>query len=201
MGSWSSFNPRSHEGNDWAGCTILTLECAVSIHVPTRGTTSYRISGSHSAGVSIHVPTRGTTRPDRRRQAVTRVSIHVPTRGTTILMRISTGKKRGFNPRSHEGNDIASVPVSSAPVLSFNPRSHEGNDTNDYASTMSRGVSIHVPTRGTTNVEIANGEEVRVSIHVPTRGTTGICLPERYWLTVSLHGPTRGTTSSLLYFV
>ena len=35
---WESFNPRSHEGND-PGCESEYRNEAVSIHVPTRGTT------------------------------------------------------------------------------------------------------------------------------------------------------------------
>ncbi len=34
---------------------------------------------------------------------------------------------QGFNPRSHEGNDVYLQP-DCGPGKSFNPRSHEGND-------------------------------------------------------------------------
>ena len=77
------FNPRSHEGNDPApgDCLrikprfqstfprgerpflhpVLPVLSPVSIHVPTRGTTSKRYDTMDSFDVSIHVPTRGTT--------------------------------------------------------------------------------------------------------------------------------------------
>ena len=56
----TSFNPRSHEGNDYENA-FDNMALKVSIHVPTRGTTqSGKVQGI-CKGVSIHVPTRGTT--------------------------------------------------------------------------------------------------------------------------------------------
>ena len=79
------FKPRSREGNDATGAVGggVTME-RVSIHVPTRGTTSIESIDGKYINVSIHVPTRGTTRKRSLRQ----------------------GSFNGFNPRSHEGNDL-----------------------------------------------------------------------------------------------
>lgn len=56
------------------------------IHVPTRGTTSYKWIPENLKEVSIHVPSRGTTGLDGDRSSLIRVSIHVPTRGTTAIL-------------------------------------------------------------------------------------------------------------------
>ena len=59
------------------------------------------------------------------------------------------GRHYGFNPRSHEGND--GKPDTRQPRNGcFNPRSHEGNDLNPLEHEHIALVSIHVPTRGTT---------------------------------------------------
>ena len=104
-------------------------------------------------------------------------------------------------------------------ISCFNPRSREGNDTPaDYAaqyeyqfqSTFPRGerralycctwragkVSIHVPARGTTTLNMLLTAEIdSVSIHVPARGTTWQLQPRApYALAVSIHVPARGTT-------
>ena len=56
-------------------------------------------------------------------------------------------------------------------------------------------VSIHVPTRGTTNCFPSLLVPSIVSIHVPTRGTTYGYRFRACICTVSIHVPTRGTTS------
>ena len=106
---------------------VIGINANVSIHVPTRGTTHLPALFCNFLKVSIHVPTRGTTILHEVQYNLYKVSIHVPTRGTTILLSImlplswfqSTfprGERRnlrsfrpsliGFNPRSHEGNDM-----------------------------------------------------------------------------------------------
>ena len=147
--------------------------------------------------------------------SVFRISIHVPTRGTTIFIRTDRNYVGDFNPRSHKGNDGAFRCISPS-LFYFNPRSHKGNDsirawgpyiTSQFQSTFpqgerrlyrkdfgeSPGISIHVPTRGTTgsgeaqeipgnfnprshkgndrSADIHQGCQ-QISIHVPTRGTT-----------------------------
>ena len=103
-GHHAGFNPRSHEGNDVI-IELTKLGKMVSIHVPTRGTTS-----SYPIYADFY-----------------RVSIHVPTRGTTMSSSRAEKRSRCFNPRSHEGNDTSGKPERH-PCTCFNPRSHEGND-------------------------------------------------------------------------
>ena len=76
-----------------------------------------------------------------------------------------------FNPRSHEGND-GYVPSEYAPFINFNPRSHEGNDIRFKRVLHFIQISIHVPTRGTTEYRLSHSPIYKISIHVPTRGTT-----------------------------
>ena len=166
------FNPRSHEGNDRIGLVKLNDFGLVSIHVPTRGTTS-----SHRSRKPLRMFQSTFPRGERRH-----------------WRHPDSPRWYGFNPRSHEGNDICRR----RPLMQdmcFNPRSHEGNDhrgdifqvlIRKFQSTFPRGerhrrsdreryckaVSIHVPTRGTT-LRCRNRKEKKyVSIHVPTRGTT-----------------------------
>ena len=100
----------------------------VSIHVPTRGTTLHLFSISTASKVSIHVPTRGTTRISSN------VSVFIEFQST-----FPRGERRGSELSVSEG-------------WSFNPRSHEGNDKPEPNSHIKSGVSIHVPTRGTTKL-------------------------------------------------
>ena len=143
------FNPRSHEGND-GRYDLKNFSKHVSIHVPTRGTTKIDIKEFlDKLGFQSTFP-----RGERR---------------VTISQRTF---RDSFNPRSHEGNDVG---VWWMLYLSrcFNPRSHEGNDLVDVSGiTVTTGVSIHVPTRGTTWSLRSIYCFSSVSIHVPTRGTT-----------------------------
>ena len=54
-----------------------------------------------------------------------------------------------FNPRSHEGNDVTAQEAFKEENY-FNPRSHEGNDDCMRDILFYLEISIHVPTRGTT---------------------------------------------------
>ena len=59
-GKQEYFNPRAHEGHD--GLQLVDLAVgAISIHVPTRGTTHILDLLEIVQSISIHVPTRGTT--------------------------------------------------------------------------------------------------------------------------------------------
>ena len=123
-----------------------------------------------------------------------------------------------FYPRSHEGNDCYLCARLNGDYR-FNLRSHEGNDSHLLRRPERPCVSIHVPTRGTTETDPSKIKELAVSIHVPTRGTTcfnlyGICAhefqstfprgerPDAPFIAdklsiVSIHGPTRGTTGHI----
>ena len=75
-----------------------------------RGARRYCGCKSSKLFISIHVPTRGTTTLTLRSNTDNAISIHVPTRGTTI-----TGFRPlimfHFNPRAHEGHDVSSALV------------------------------------------------------------------------------------------
>ena len=101
--------------------------------------------------ISIHAPTRGATTGSQRERSGSEISIHAPTRGATVLPG-ATGK-RGihFNPRSHEGSDVALA----------------------RAFGISVDISIHAPTRGATKFPQQFHQWESISIHAPTRGATG----------------------------
>ena len=78
----------------------------------------------------------------------------------------------GFNPRAHEGRDVA-LKRSRSLMTRFNPRAHEGRDS--HATT-------HSPRRPRFNPRAHEGRDAwaesaamraaNVSIHAPTRGAT-----------------------------
>ena len=98
-----------------------------------------------------------------------------------------------FNPRSHEGSDIAMArtwdglgqfqstlprrerrhPLSCRiPDYCFNPRSHEGSDSSQFEAEIPKCVSIHAPTKGATRFYERQFIAPLVSIHAPTKGAT-----------------------------
>ena len=99
-----NFNPRSLVGND----RILdSAQCATAI--------------------SIHVPSWGTTEEHGVMFISIKISIHVPSWGTTMMISSSFAKLWYFNPRSLVGNDRE--PFFEGVLLHyFNPRSLVGND-------------------------------------------------------------------------
>ena len=122
------FNPRSHDGSDlFHGIPLFDTD--ISIHAPTRGATPVGAGRNQATGISIHAPTRGATAscqfgdPDRAISihAPTRgatcppdlcshlqgISIHAPTRGATSMSLTQICIRSYFNPRSHEGSDVA----------------------------------------------------------------------------------------------
>ena len=169
FGILTYFNPRAHEGHDSPLPGKAAAPGAISIHVPTRGTTDH--------GESVQLPSDFNPRAHEGHAPLflpssflRAISIHVPTRCTTQLLRIDTlasgfqstcprGARRmhadiqpgypDFNPRAHEGHDPSSS--SKRFVLGyFNPRAHEGHDSRLRVSNRRMSISIHVPTRGTT---------------------------------------------------
>ena len=77
-----------------------------------------------------------------------------------------------FNPRSHEGSDVAFQPLNLFSRTNFNPRSHEGSDEMERKIRKILVISIHAPTRGATMAEIVSLSDLAISIHAPTRGAT-----------------------------
>ena len=119
----SGFNPRAHEGRD----LVLRSAGIVYLFQPTRPRRARRIrvDGRDATVVSTHAPTKGATKKP-----------------------LSTWHCGSFNPRAHEGRDMAfnfiriRIDVSThAPTKGatthqktccvdtcFNPRAHEGRD-------------------------------------------------------------------------
>ena len=88
-------------------CTFIFI--AISIHVPTKGTTDTRSQLFDCVLISIHVPTKGTTLIKMLQQEIIRISIHVPTKGTTQQHRHAFCNNDYFNPRTHEGYDSKNI--------------------------------------------------------------------------------------------
>ena len=57
-------------------------------------------------------------------------------------------------------------------------------------------ISTHVPTRGTTRLDLPRAAVRLISTHVPTRGTTKLADAAEDAEGISTHVPTRGTTSA-----
>ena len=99
-----NFNPRSLVGNDDA-----------VVHVADRD------------AISIHVPSWGTTALGRIVAIRTEISIHVPSWGTTSYEWRTVLRDKYFNPRSLVGNDDGDK-YKDMIAANFNPRSLVGND-------------------------------------------------------------------------
>ncbi len=128
---------------------VQTSASQVSIHVPTRGTTSFLPNQENLVLFQSTFPQGERPTADILFTAVHIVSIHVPTRGTTSRfdsgcsaftefqstfpqgerLRCTSIRRifRSFNPRSHKGNDKPGF-IKTAVQKGFNPRSHKGND-------------------------------------------------------------------------
>ena len=124
--SETGFQSTHPRGVRLSGTILSCLIIVVSIHAPTRGATTKNIPPGYNTYVSIHAPTRGATR---------------------FTASHSNGNR--FNPRTHEGCDIA----------------RNNLLTKDW-------VSIHAPTRGATFCRLFLNCFQQVSIHAPTRGAT-----------------------------
>ena len=143
-----SFNPHTHAGCD-SPKLIEGNPCYVSIHTPTQGVTSIRVTeylqrwsfqSTHprrvwrllSHEVSIFLMFQ-STHPRRVwlhmvyvMQWIT-VSIHTPTQGVTLILYLYLKL-----------------------LLSFNPHTHAGCDFFEKGCDFVEGVSIHTPTQGVT---------------------------------------------------
>ena len=124
------FNPRSHEGSDAVPAIVYSVLLHISIHAPTRGATMCYKHLHKFKEISIHAPTRGATQtrpvyyyvmlafqstlPRGERRVLLllsflslSISIHAPTRGATTGQLRHSILSLYFNPRSHEGSDVA----------------------------------------------------------------------------------------------
>ena len=144
--------------------------------------------------ISIHTPTKGVTIMLIKRQPTTSISIHTPTKGVTdILMRFQS-INANFNPHSHEGSDVISLPSffqmiafqSTLPrrewhfqclicfntKANFNPHSHEGSDT--ICKRLSPPENDFNPHshEGSDAMIFFDSSFNSISIHTPTKGVT-----------------------------
>ena len=165
------FNPRSHEGSDGRDQEVAVVLDHISIHAPTRGATNSAAERSKRLSISIHAPTRGATVVHAVVAAAIAISIHAPTRGATPSRCRCSQRPCHFNPRSHEGSDVAGL----------------HRDTHAH-------ISIHAPTRGATRSARPSGIGAAISIHAPTRGATLGQTGALEVRVISIHAPTRGAT-------
>ena len=168
----------------------MSAAMSVSIHVPTRGTTSVVYLLFHSdTGFNPRSHEGNDTGRQDLFQLLKRFQSTFP-RGERLFLNHLDRVFRCFNPRSHEGNDLRQTLLFL--LRTAFPRGERPSGT--FRSSYSSGVSIHVPTRGTTLCGQCQCHGSAVSIHVPTRGTTDIDVYKLRSVCVSIHVPTRGTT-------
>ena len=164
-----NFNPRAHEGHDVTPL-FMTVTRFISIHVPTRGTTTTLLLHSHFKPFQSTCP-RGARlgntiafyqtkdfnprahegHDDSAKYCVLRggrISIHVPTRGTTYTI-LCVQLANDFNPRAHEGHDVKYN--SAASLFAFQSTCPRGARQCPRKNGAGHCISIHVPTRGTTS--------------------------------------------------
>ena len=102
----------------------------------------------------------------------------------------------------------------------FNPRSHEGSDSISALYSPFFSISIHAPTKGATDEQIATLQKQKISIHAPTKGATlqRRTTPGEDWISnprshegsyvlvfchvvrqlcISIHAPTKGATKAV----
>ena len=139
--------PRGERRKSAVSIAVMVI---ISILAPTRGATIQHYNALMLVYISILAPTRGATtacavilisffvfqsslpRGERplqtaSQQNMTVISILAPTRGATSRYPYPQYIVGNFNPRSHEGSDIANG-ILQYFHINFNPRSHEGSD-------------------------------------------------------------------------
>ena len=139
----------------------------------------------------------------------------MPTRGTTAAG-IAIASASRFQSTCPRGARLRPFKTNKN-HMHFNPRAHEGHDPSIINWQIRFTISIHVPTRGTTQLCTLRCC-FAISIHVPTRGTTECDIHWSYFLGnfnpraheghdfvhcvwlgfrgISIHVPTRGTTAA-----
>ena len=125
--------------------------------------------------------------------ATLKISIHAPVKGATLCIRNHTSSETDFNPRSREGSD-ASQKDYLGQYQNFNPRSREGSDNYERRQALLRGISIHAPVKGATNLSSNGFEPFIISIHAPVKGATGALWASYTDLKISIHAPVKGAT-------
>ena len=142
------FNPRSHEGSDFAYNKTSPTESIFQSTLPRRE----RPLGYRNSSPSYNFNPRSHE-------------------GSDVASTAVCSALGNFNPRSHEGSDAVGASVVSISA-DFNPRSHEGSDTNQPNHSTRRCISIHAPTKGATCLRAFGSHFLEISIHAPTKGAT-----------------------------
>ena len=99
--------------------------------------------------ISIHVPSWGTTPGLCLSHTILKISIHVPSWGTTNLIAIPE-RFPAFQSTFPRGERLKAQYGVGLSIAYFNPRSLVGNDTRVCAYAADLVISIHVPSWGTT---------------------------------------------------
>ena len=99
--------------------------------------------------ISIHVPSWGTTPGLCLSHTILKISIHVPSWGTTNLIAIPE-RFPAFQSTFPRGERLKAQYGVGLSIAYFNPRSLVGNDDQAHSSSLHYFISIHVPSWGTT---------------------------------------------------
>ncbi len=99
--------------------------------------------------ISIHVPSWGTTPGLCLSHTILKISIHVPSWGTTNLIAIPE-RFPAFQSTFPRGERLKAQYGVGLSIAYFNPRSLVGNDAAGAIGKSSADISIHVPSWGTT---------------------------------------------------
>ena len=101
--------------------------------------------------ISIHVPSWGTTPGLCLSHTILKISIHVPSWGTTNLIAIPE-RFPAFQSTFPRGERLKAQYGVGLSIAYFNPRSLVGNDKAALDDVKFSSISIHVPSWGTTGV-------------------------------------------------
>ena len=99
--------------------------------------------------ISIHVPSWGTTPGLCLSHTILKISIHVPSWGTTNLIAIPE-RFPAFQSTFPRGERLKAQYGVGLSIAYFNPRSLVGNDVTTSTALQITHISIHVPSWGTT---------------------------------------------------
>ena len=169
------FNPRSREGNDKAVLVSWNRQTLFQSTFPRGERRPDIIVLFYVRKVSIHVPARGTTTYKVSERPADMFQSTFPRGERHFLPPIQQTETR-FNPRSREGNDASLLSCLYCIVVSIHVPAR-GTTAMLFLRLAIVKVSIHVPARGTTKILKEGCCTAGVSIHVPARGTTEEILP------------------------
>ena len=125
-GSRPCFNPRTHEGCDKALTTRHLILYRCFNPRTHEGCDTGGVFHGRLPPVSIHAPTRGATWNSKQYKDLNKFQSTHP-RGVRLIFVCKITIYICFNPRTHEGCDVA-ILISLKLTSSFNPRTHEGCD-------------------------------------------------------------------------